>query len=177
VWLRGQTILLPVVALACAGAVVSGCTARQSQDEYEQRLERAVAVRDDVSARMNAHELETSADYDAASRRVGSALDELDADAPPRDLEDAHDRMVDGLDGLAALLQRLGRCEALAKASEQDRRACRQSIGQDTYDTIRNDFVEANTIYRQEGVSLPGLGSGGDAGPGEATDPEGGDEL
>ncbi len=149
----------------------SGCTARQSQDEYEQRLDHAMTVREEVSAKLAAREYATPAQYDAASAKVADASDELDADAPPRKFEDAHDRMVDGMEGLSALLQRLGRCEALAKASDQDRRACRQSIGQDVYDTIRNDFAEADTIYGQEGISVP------DSGDGDGQDPGGGDTL
>jgi hypothetical protein len=81
------------------------------------------------------------------------------------------------MEGLVTLLDRLGRCEALARASEQDRRACRQSIGQDVFDTIRNDFTEANTIYRQEGLSLSGQGGESEAEDSLDDDPEGGDEL
>ena len=56
-------------------------------------------------------------------------------------------------------------------------KACRQSIGQDVYDAIRNDFDEANTIYREEGLALPGLGGDEDAEDSLGEDPEGGDEL
>ena len=165
--------------LACACALAVGCTPRQSQDQYEQRLDNALTVRSEVSAALDSNQYRDAAAYDQAVVKVNAALDELDADPPPRNLVDAHERMVEGMEGLAILLDRLGRCEALLKASAQDRRACRQAIGQDVFDTIRNDFTEANTIYRQEGLSLPGLG-GGDVDEGDDTlgeDPEGGDSL
>jgi hypothetical protein len=73
-------------------------------------------------------------------------------------------------------------------ASVEQGRACRHAITQDVYDEIRNDFGEANTIYRQEGILLPGLGgesgaSGGGSGESGSggdnlgDDPSGGDEL
>ncbi len=165
--------------IACACALVAGCTPRQSQDQYESRLDYALKVRADVANALDSNAYKDAAAYDEAAQKVNSALEELDADPPPRNLQGAHERMVDGMEGLAILLGKLGRCEALERASAQDRRACRQSIGQDVYDTIRNDFTEANTIYRQEGLSLPGLG-GGDVKEGADTlgeDPEGGDSL
>ncbi|MCW2961003.1 MAG: hypothetical protein JWM25_733 [Thermoleophilia bacterium] len=166
--------------LVIAAAVLVGCTARQSTEQYEQRLEQALSVRSKVTDQLDTRSISDPNAFAAASKQVVSALDELDADPPPRAVVDAHDRMVQGLEGLAALLDRMGRCEELTKASEQDARACRQSISQDVYDEIRNDFGEADTIYRQEGFSLPGLGSGEDKADGSdqlggATD--GGDEL
>lgn len=161
--------------------VVSGCTARQSRAQYEERLEQALEARAQATRQLDSDALTTQAQYDAAAAKVAAALEELDADPPPSDAEPAHDRMIDGLEGLSALLGRLGRCTALGEASDQDERACRASIGQGVYDEIRNDFGEANTIYREEGFSLPGLGSAEDApgGGGDSlgTDPEGGDEL
>lgn len=166
-------MLLVVVSL-----VLGGCTARQSQDQYEGRLEQALKVRQETSQKLEQRAFADAAAYELASQDVLAALDELDADPPPRNLEHAHQSMISGLEGLSALLDKLGRCEALLQASAQDRRACRQSISQDVYDTIRNDFAEANTIYREEGLALPGLGS--DEGAGDSLgeeDPEGGDEL
>lgn len=159
--------------------MLAGCTARQSQDQYEERLEQAIAVRQNVSSQLESQQLGDAKAYEQASGEVLSALDELDADPPPRNLQDAHESMVNGMEGLATLLDRLGRCESLAQASEQDRRACRQSIGQDVYDEIRNDFDEANTIYREEGLSLPGLGGneGAEDDLGGGGDPGEGDEL
>lgn len=164
--------------LACCVLVAVGCTPRQSQDQYEERLEHAIAVRQGISVRLAQRELDSAASYQQAAMEVNAALDELDADPPPSDLQAAHDRMVEGMEGLAILLDKLGRCEALAQASAQDRRACRQSIGQDVYDTIRNDFTEANTIYRQEGLSLPGLGGEDEAQQDSlGEEPDGGDAL
>lgn len=163
--------------LACACLLAVGCTARQSHEQYEERLSQALKARTSVTAQLDAGQLTTPQKYEAAAQRVTIALDELDADPPPRDVEAAHDSMVAGLEGLAALLDRLGRCEALGQASEQDRRACRQAIGQGVYDAIRNDFSEANTIYLEEGFSLPGLGDGDEVGDSLGEDPEGGDEL
>ncbi|MBC7460000.1 MAG: hypothetical protein H7287_01425 [Thermoleophilia bacterium] len=151
----------PLIFLALVALVTSGCAARQSRDQYQDRVTRAVEVRTAVSDSLARHQLAGQVAYDQASERVAGAMDELDADPPPRGLGDAHSRMLDGLDGLQALLGSLGRCEALSKASQQDARACRQSISQDVYDEIRNDFTEADTIYRHEGLSLPGLGAGG----------------
>lgn len=163
--------------LVALSLVLGGCTARQSQDQYEERLDQALTVRQGVAQQLDQHSYGDAQAYDAASQEVLSSLDELDADPPPRNLQDAHESMVSGMEGLATLLDRLGRCEELADASSQDRRACRQSIGQDVYDAIRNDFDEANTIYREEGLALPGLGGDEGAGDSLGEDPEGGDEL
>ncbi len=157
--------------------MLGGCTARQSQDQYEGRLEQALEVRHDVAQKLDQRAYANAAAYQVASQSVMTSLDELDADPPPRNLQEAHESMVSGMEGLSTLLAKLGRCEALAQASEQDRRACRQSIGQDVYDAIRNDFDEANTIYRKEGLSLPGLGGDENAEDSLGEDPEGGDEL
>jgi hypothetical protein len=170
-------LVAPSLVLVALSLVLGGCTARQSQDQYEERLEQALAVRHDVAQKMDQQSFADAKDYQLASEQVLGSLDELDADPPPRNLQDAHDSMVSGMEGLATLLDRLGRCEALAQASQQDRRACRQSIGQDVYDAIRNDFDEANTIYREEGLSLPGLGGEEGAEDSLGEDPEGGDEL
>ncbi|MCW2921187.1 MAG: hypothetical protein JWL76_1061 [Thermoleophilia bacterium] len=163
--------------LVALSLVLGGCAARQSQDQYEDRLEQALAVRSDVGQRLEQHSYADAQAYELAAQEVLGSLDELDADPPPRNLQHAHESMVSGMEGLSALLDRLGRCEALATASAQDRRACRQSIGQDVYDAIRNDFDEANTIYREEGLALPGLGGDEGAGDSLGEDPEGGDEL
>lgn len=165
------------LVLTCLSLLAGGCTARQSQSQYEERLERALAVRTEVSAKLDAGKLASPADYAAAEQQLVSAVDELDADPPPSNAEDAHASMVAGLEGMAALMGRLGRCEALAKVSAQDRRACRASIDQTVYDEIRNDLSEANTIYRAEGYSLAGLGGDDEAGDSLAEDPKGGDEL
>jgi hypothetical protein len=168
---RGVLLLATLLTL-------TACTARQSQDQYEERLDQAVATRTTVSGQLAGDDLADADAYAAAAAEVERAVDELDADAPPRNLQDAHERMVAGMQGLGVLLERLGRCEALARADEQDRRACRQAIGQDAYDTIRNDFDEANTIYRQEGVSVAGIGGDDDAGDDTlGEDPGGGDAL
>lgn len=167
------------MAVACAVLLLaSGCTARASQEQYEERLERALQVRDEVLGQLDQRELVGEQQYDDAAAKLRSARQQLDEDAPPKPLEPAHEVLLDALSGLERLLDRLGRCEADPKATEQQLVACRQEIGQDAYDTIRNDFAEANTIYRQEGLSLAGLG--GDGSQGEVNigeGPEGGDEL
>ena len=163
-----------VVALALVCAVVLvGCAARQSDGQYQERLEQALAIRIEVTNRLEREEFDDRAAYEAAAEQVRTALDELDADPPPRGIQQGHERMIAALEGLSTLLVRLGRCEALGERSEQDGRACRQSIGQDVYDEIRNDFGEADTIYREEGFTLPGLGGGTDEGDGA----DGGDTL
>jgi hypothetical protein len=177
---RAPHILRTVALLVAACFIATACTARQSQAQYEERLERALDARDETSDMLSGGGERTPETFDAASDKVSSALDELDADPPPRNLQPAHDRMVEAMEALAILLDRLGRCEALKRASDQDARACRQSIGQDVYDDIRNDFNEANTIYRQEGLSLARLGGGEDGGGADDSldeEPAEGDEL
>jgi hypothetical protein len=165
------------VLLALACALAAGCTARQSSEQYEDRLEQAIATRTEVSSQMEANQLRTADQYDVAEQKLLVALDQLDADPPPRDVIAGHEAMVAGLEGLGVLLGRLGRCESLRNASEQHRRACRQAIRQEVYDEIRNDFTEANTIYRGAGISVPGLGDDDGSGDTLGRDPEGGDEL
>lgn len=159
----------------CACLLLTSCTARQSRDQYEQRLSAAAAVRVEVSRAFNAGQLHGRTQHEAAAERVERALRDLDADPPPRSAQDAHDAMVRGMQGLAALLRRVAECEALA--AQQQRARCRDQIPPDVFDEIRNDFAEANTIYRQEGFSLPGLDGEEAAGDGRGADPAGGDEL
>ena len=169
-----------LVMLALAAATLAGCTPRQSTEQYEERLEQAIAVRTVAISQLDDGSLTTPAQFDELANKVVASIDELDADAPPRKLQTAHERMLDGLDGLAALISRLGRCVGLSEHSQQDARACRQSIGQEVYDEIRNDFGEADTIYREEGLSLPGLAGDGDKADGGdqlGKGAEGGDEL
>lgn len=177
-----QRLLRLLLPLAFACVLASGCTARQSRTEYEDRLKQALEVRQQVVGKLDGHQLTTQAQYDDAAKLVNASLDELDSDPPPRDARDGHDSMVAGMEGLASLLGRLGRCEGLGAVSDQDQRACRQGISQDVYDEIRNDFSEANTIYRSEGFSLPGLGSadegdGGGGGDNLSGGTNGGDKL
>lgn len=160
--------------LACACVTLAGCAARQSKEQYQERLEAAGKVRQQVSVRVNGDQLSSEGDYAEAARSLREAADELDSDRPPRNVEPAHDAMVQGLEGLADLLELLAACEG---RSDQERRACRQDISQEVFDEVRNDFGEANTIYRQEGFSLPGAGDGNGADDGPGVDPEGGDEL
>lgn len=174
----GRVVALLLVVAAATS--LTGCTARQSRDQYEERLAQAVAVRQEVSSQLDDGTLKEPAQFEAAASKVQSSLEDLDADPAPRGLDAAHDSMISALDGLGALLGRLGRCARLSDTSEQDARACRQSISQDVYDQIRNDFREADTIYREEGLSVPGLGASEDDGTSTGSDVLGGgkgDEL
>ena len=162
---------LLLIVLSCT--LLAGCQARQSDDQYADRLEQAVAARSEAIAALDGKKLVKRADYDAAAAQLDSAIGELDADPPPRSVQDAHERMLGAMEGLSTLLGRLGRCDELGTRSQQDGRACRASIDQDVYDGIRNDFGEADTIYRAEGFSPPGLGGGEDGGGGAS----GGDTL
>lgn len=175
---RLRPYLEPILVLVLALALLAGCTARQSHEQYEKDLGAALSARSQVIRQIDAGSLETAAQYEEAARTVNEALERFDAEPPPKDVQQAHEQMVAGLEGLAALADRLGRCERLAKdTSERDARACRQAIGQSVYDEIRNDFGEANTIYLEEGFSLPGLGAEDEAGDSLDGNPEGGDEL
>lgn len=179
-----MSLVVRACALACALVVLAGCQARQSQEQYEERLGAVALVRAEVVEGLERGKYADAEAYERASERVSAAIEQLDVDPPPRALRTAHDRMIGGMGGLAILLDRLARCEERAEASQQDRRACRQSIGQEAYDAIRNDFEEANTIYREEGVPIDGdegAGGGGFGGDGGGDsldeDPEGGDAL
>ena len=174
---RVQPVPRTSILLLATGLVLGGCTARQSQDQYEERLEQALVVRQGVSEQLDQDSLDDPEAFDFAGREVRGALDDLDADPPPRNLQGAHDRMVEGLEGMVVLLDRMGQCHGAAQASAGDRRVCRQAIRQDFFDEIRNDFDEANTIYQAEGLALPGLGGDEGAGGSPGGDPEGGDEL
>jgi hypothetical protein len=150
-----------------------GCAPRQDPSEYEDRLDKALTVRNTAVEQLDGSKLQDEAQYRTLRDQVQGALDELDSEPPPKDYSKGHELMVDGLDGLAVLLGKLGRCEALNKSSLQDARACRQSIGQDVFDTLRNNFAESDAIYRQEGLSLPALGGDED----DQTDTGGGGDV
>lgn len=154
--------------------LVTGCaTTRQSESEYTKRLDTALEARNGAIDQLDARKLEDEADYRSMQDRVQGALQDLDVEAPPKAYVKAHQIQVDALDGLAVLLGKLGRCEALEERALQDARACRQSIGQDVFDTLRNEFTESDAIYRQEGLSSPALGGEDD----DQADSNGGDVL
>ena len=176
---RIRTNILCVLLVACAAVLASGCTARQGDEEYADRLGRALTVRNEVVQQLDGDKLGDERGYREAASRVRGALEELDADAPPKRYDRAHEVLVGALDGLSVLLGKLGRCEALEKTARQDARACRQAIGQDVFDTLRDDFRESDAIYRTEGLSLPQLGGEDEqsgSGGGDVLDaPAGGD--
>lgn len=171
---RRRAVLVAVIVLLAA--IAGGCTQRQSQDQYEERLQDAVEARDQAVDQVTYGKLTDDTQYAEAIKRVRHASDELDADAPPKQLEAGHERMVAGMAGLARLLELLQRCDA--HDTSEARLQCRSDIEPDVYDTIRNDFEEANTIYRQEGLSIAdsgtSIGQGGGAGSAGAGE---GDEL
>ncbi|MCW2927711.1 MAG: hypothetical protein JWM86_1679 [Thermoleophilia bacterium] len=168
-----------ITALGLLVVVGSGCTARQSREQYDERLAMAAKVRDEVTEGLDSERIHTEPQLREAAAKLDAAVDELDADPPPRAAQAAHERMVAGLEGMSALVLQLGRCASLESAARDEARACRRAIEPSVYDDIRNDFDEANTIYREKGFTLPGTGGeGGDSGTGPSgEDPTGGDEL
>lgn len=159
-------ILARLGVACCAVLLAAGCTSRQPEGEYVDQLERALAARNDVIRQLDEGELGDASMYDAAADDITEAMDQLDVEPPPKRYEDAHELLVQALDGLAVLLGKLGRCERLAVDRPQDARACRQSIGQDVFDGLRNDFRESDAIYREEGLTMSQLAfdGQGDAG-------------
>jgi hypothetical protein len=166
-----RTLAAWVCLLTMSVVIAAGCTARQSREQYEERLASATDVRIQITKALTSNQFTTQEQYTEAAASVADALAALDADAPPQAVAAGHERMVEALEALEILLTRRGRCAALERVSAQDARACRMSIEQSVYDEIRNNFGEADTIYREEGYSLTGIpdGDGGTS--------DGGDEL
>lgn len=158
--------LLCVALLLLLASALAGCTARQSRDQYEERLTAAIEVRTAATVGIEKDQFHTAAQWREAVDRVNAALDELDADPPPKDAVEAHERFIEGMENLSGLLGRYGRCAALEQRTPDDARLCRQKIDQSAFDSVRNDFAEADTIYRQIGYGLPGMAGQEEAGGG-----------
>jgi hypothetical protein len=174
----GRSRLLGLAAAPAVALLLTapGCTARQSEAQYEERLAAALEVRTEAARGLEQSSYTTAAQWRGAADRVSDAAIELDADPPPRRAEAAHDRFLSGMEALAGLLSRRGRCAGLQLRQPKDAAACLRGIDQSAYDTVRNDFAEADSIYREIGFALPGMGGGADDGSGDALEPEG-DEL
>lgn len=175
--IRHRSALRTVVTfltLAAAVLLVCGCTARQTEDEYSEHLERALTARNDAVDKLDANALPDQAAYKAAAKRLRDSVREVNGEPPPKQYQDAHDLLVDSLEDFAVLLGKLGRCKKFEIDAPQDARACNQSIGQEVFDELRNDMRESDAIYRQEGLALSQLS---DDGTDDASSGGGGDVL
>jgi hypothetical protein len=99
---RPRFLLLAVAALA-VGLAGCGSEARLSKSEYEQKL--ATAGRDLAEASKPLAQAKTGPEFASGVERVQTELREAAGDlgsvTPPEDVEEANDRLVDALRGLA----------------------------------------------------------------------------
>lgn len=138
-------------------AIFVGCTSRQTEAEYTTNVQRALTTRNKVSDALDKGDLRTSDQLREASEEVASARSGLDSSPPPATFTAAHNKFVETLDGFETLIRRQLRCAELDRYAAQDARACRLSIKQSVFDELRNDFREADAIYRNAGLTLEGL--------------------
>lgn len=150
---RTTAVAMTLLATAVLGAA---CTARQSDDQYGERLEVAIATREDVRSRVSSDALTSAADLRSAGRDLDEVADDLDVDPPPQAVEQGHERMLDGMEALRVLVQRLATCVSGGAPVGRTVRMCRNRIDQSVFDDIENDFAEADTIFAAEGFEVPG---------------------
>ncbi len=113
---RAATLAVPVLALALAGLALAACGGEEelSRGEYERELQETAREIDTAFARVDS-ELrnvgEGSASLDKAADTVDSLRDRLEEQLerlrnvdPPGEADAPHDKLVEGLDELAAEL-------------------------------------------------------------------------
>lgn len=143
-----------LVALAAVALIVAGCAERQSKSQYEDALVRLHAGQGQVINELKERDVADVEWFDDAQQRMRRAADDLEAIQPPKQVEAAHRRHLEGLRGLARLLGRLGDCARLASRDRQAGESCRSNIDQLEIDEVRNDLAEADAIYEAEGFRV-----------------------
>ena len=102
---------LAVAAVVALAAACGGGDDRLSRDEYQRELDRASQQLERAGASVGTalgNVGQEGGSLDAVAEEVGnlqdeieSTADELDDVAPPEDVEDSHDKLVDGMRGFA----------------------------------------------------------------------------
>lgn len=148
-------VVAAVIAVLIATALLGGCTNRESSDAYEERIAKIYTLRTaTISGLASASQTDVD-QYAEAQRKISQAAEQLEAVDPPRDVQQAHDRYVEALYGLSKLLANLADCGRAESGGDDAARACRRKLSGERIDEVRNDFAEADTIYRHEGYKLP----------------------
>lgn len=142
------------VVLLTAAVAAGACAERQSEDQYQQNLTKLYAERQQVLRELPEQHDADVAFFADAQKRISTAASDLAAIQPPKHVQQAHDRHVEGLRGLSRLLGQLADCARLEQASPGGGRTCREQIDQADLDEVRNDLDEADTIYREQGFKL-----------------------
>ena len=142
-------LLLLLVLLAA-----SGCAERMTKSRYEEQLGKLIAERKRIINDLPSHD-PSDVKYYADSQEVmqGGASD-LEALQPPKEVQAAHDMHVEGMRGLTRLLGKLADCGRLQQRDDVAGRECRDRINQLELDEVRNDFIEADTIYDERGYTF-----------------------
>jgi hypothetical protein len=120
--LLAATIVVPTVLVACGGDGGNGD--RLSKEEYEQEVS---AIGQTFSEGLGSiagasAPGEISEQFDEAQDQLESIADRLEEISPPEDVEEAHDRLVAGLNALSGDLDDIGGRieEAAAEAQEEN---------------------------------------------------------
>lgn len=153
---RGRVVgVLPLVALlAVASGVGVGCAERQSEGQYEDTIKTMHTERTMILRQLTPERSRDLTWLSTSQGKVEGMGRDLEAIQPPAVIESAHDRHVEGLDGLARILSRLADCARLEKRERARGEECRGKINQLELDEVRNDLDEADTIYREHGLKL-----------------------
>lgn len=144
--------MLRVAILAMILVVSAGCTQRQSQDQYQELLTSANTARraalGDAARDSSAHDLR------AAATRVATIAQQLEDLNPPSNVQQAHTRYVESLQGLRDVLNRLADCADMQVEDASQALECRATINHRALEEIDNDFDEADAIFTHAGYTM-----------------------
>lgn len=144
-----------VAAIAVMLALATGCTQRESHDQYQETIAAAVDVRHDAFAA--AHDGGSARDLRDQAAATATQRSRLQQIHPPSDVQQAHDRYVEGLEQLHDVLNRLASCADMQEDDPSGATSCRAQISQQTLDEIDNDFSEADAIFTHAGYTVGGV--------------------
>jgi hypothetical protein len=165
--------LARVVLLALAAALLAaGCQGRLNDEQYQKQLDTVQRLRMTTLRGLPDHDLGDVQFFAKSSTQLSDAASQFDDVKPPGHVRLAHEKYVEALAGMGRVLGRFADCARLQARQPRAAVQCRRKIDQLEIDKVQNDFTEAETIYRQEGLSVREVAGNLDVvtGAGAATD-------
>jgi hypothetical protein len=143
-----------IVLLALLATVLAGCAERQSKEQYGENVKELYSLRTQQIAQLPTAATGDVQLYADSQEKLRVAANELDSIDPPKELQQAHDRHVEGLRGLSRVFGELADCARLEQREPQRSVECRHKIEREVLDEVENDLAEADTIYRHAGYEV-----------------------
>jgi hypothetical protein len=148
---KSAAVLMLVAVIAMVG---SGCAERQSKEQYGEQVEKLYVMRSQYVQNLSNTDSDDVSYYAKAQAKLRSAASDLESISPPKELEQAHDRHVEGLRGLSQVFGKLADCGRAEQRTPGAAAQCRRKIEQSDLDEVQNDLDEADAIYREAGYKV-----------------------